>query len=354
MTKHSTPKRSPPIWAPITMNFMSAGRTLLGSSPNCPRYYDEPLADISQIPTCLLSQLARRHVTVAAPRRGRRGLCRLLTYDEALHAWFKARRIPLGVRRRVVAATRAAQRLRGLPFNSPPSRMIKLPRRWHRRASRLTPWASALSAVSAADMLQRFRMHDPFADAIPDRSRNRRLHSEHSEPAQAEAALAEMMYMDFVGFMTDDILVKVDRASMAVGLEVRCPFLDHRVVEFAWSLPMPFRKDDSGGKRVLRALLAKHMPRSLFERAEAGFQCALRLVRRSTARLGKRSCEQGGIGRPGLLRCGRGGAPVPPATSRLGKTRWPHLSSVGLSGLARCTGATPTDAAAQPAVTATA
>ena len=77
--------------------------------------------------------------------------------------------------------------------------------------------------------------------------------------------------MDFVGFMTDDILVKVDRASMAVGLEVRCPFLDHRVVEFAWSFPVPFRKDDSGGKRVLRAMLAKYMPRSLFERPKQGF-----------------------------------------------------------------------------------
>ncbi len=252
--------------------FYVGRQDIVGFIPKLPEIYDEPLADISQIPTCLLSQLARRHVTVAlSGDGGDEGFAGYTIYDEALHAWFKARRIPLGVRRRVVAATRAAQRLAWAALDSPPSRMIKLPRRWHRRASRLTPWASALSAVSAADMLQRLRMHDPFADAIPDRSRNRRLHSEHSEPAQAEAALAEMMYMDFVGFMTDDILVKVDRASMAVGLEVRCPFLDHRVVEFAWSLPMPFRKDDSGGKRVLRALLAKHMPRSLFERPKQGF-----------------------------------------------------------------------------------
>ncbi len=241
--------------------------------PKLPEIYDEPLADISQIPTCLLSQLARRHVTVAlSGDGGDEGFAGYTIYDEALHAWFKVRRIPFGVRRRVVAATRAVQRLAWATLDSPPLRMIKVPRRWHRRMSRLTPWASALSAVSAADMLQRFRMHDPFADAITDRSRNRgRIHSEHSQPAQAEAALAEMMHMDFVGFMTDDILVKVDRASMAVGLEVRCPFLDHRVVEFAWSLPMSYRKDDRGGKRILRAMLEKYMPRSLFERPKQGF-----------------------------------------------------------------------------------
>jgi asparagine synthase (glutamine-hydrolysing) len=240
--------------------------------PKLPEIYDEPLADISQIPTCLLSQLARRQVTVAlSGDGGDEGFAGYTIYDEALHAWFKVRRIPFGVRGCVVAATRAVQRLAWAILDSPPSRIIKPPRRWHRRISRLTPWASALSAVSAADMLQRFRMHDPFSDAVTERSRNRQISSERSQPAEAIAALAEMMQMDFVGFMTDDILVKVDRASMAVGLEVRCPFLDHRVVEFAWSLPASYRKDDAGGKRVLRAMLAKHVPRSLFERPKQGF-----------------------------------------------------------------------------------
>ena len=241
--------------------------------PKLPEIYDEPLADISQIPTCLVSELARRHVTVAlSGDGGDEAFAGYTIYDEALHAWSKIRRIPFGVRRRVVTATRAAQRLAWAALDSPPLRMLKVPRRWHRHTSRLTPWASALSAVSAADMLQRLRMHDPFADAITDHPRNGGpFHAAHAQPAQVETALAEMLHMDFVGFMTDDILVKVDRASMAMGLEVRCPFLDHRVVEFAWSLPLSYTKDASGGKRVVKAVLEKHLPRPLFDRPKRGF-----------------------------------------------------------------------------------
>jgi asparagine synthase (glutamine-hydrolysing) len=241
--------------------------------PKLPEIYDEPLADISQIPTCLLSELARRHVTVAlSGDGGDEGFAGYTIYDEALHSWSHVRRIPVGVRRLVVAGTRAAQRLVWTSLDSAALRRIKPPRRWYRRASRLTPWASTLSAVGAADMLQRLRMHDPFADALTDHPNDGHpFLSGHAQPARIESPLAEMLYTDFVGFMTDDILVKVDRASMAMGLEVRCPFLDHRVVEFAWSLPESYVRDDSGGKRVLRAMLGKYMPTQLFDRPKQGF-----------------------------------------------------------------------------------
>jgi asparagine synthase (glutamine-hydrolysing) len=241
--------------------------------PKLPEIYDEPLADISQIPTCLLSELARRHVTVAlSGDGGDEGFAGYTIYDEALYSWSNVRRIPVGVRRLVVAGTRAAQRLVWTTLDSAALRRIKPPRRWHRRASRLTPWASALSAVGPADMLQRLRMHDPFADALTDHPNDDHpFLSGHAQPARIESPLAEMLYTDFVGFMTDDILVKVDRASMAMGLEVRCPFLDHRVVEFAWSLPVSFSKDENGGKRVLRAMLGKYIPTQLFERPKQGF-----------------------------------------------------------------------------------
>jgi asparagine synthase (glutamine-hydrolysing) len=80
-----------------------------------------------------------------------------------------------------------------------------------------------------------------------------------------------MMLHDFAGYLNDDILVKVDRASMALNLEVRCPFLDHRVVEFAWSLPLSMRVGPGGGKRVVRELLGRHVPAALFERRKQGF-----------------------------------------------------------------------------------
>jgi asparagine synthase (glutamine-hydrolysing) len=241
--------------------------------PKLPEIYDEPLADISQIPTCLVAELARKHVTVAlSGDGGDEGFAGYTLYDNALGSWSKVRHLPLRGRRLAVAATRAAQRLAWATLDSAMLRKIKPPRRWHRRASRLTPWASVLAADSAADMLQRYRMHDPFADAMRGHSTNGgSLLRKYAEPARADSALPEMLHMDFVGFMTDDILVKVDRASMAMSLEVRCPFLDHRLVELAWSLPVPYRKDAKGGKRVLKEILGGHMPRSLFERRKQGF-----------------------------------------------------------------------------------
>jgi asparagine synthetase B (glutamine-hydrolysing) len=72
-----------------------------------------------------------------------------------------------------------------------------------------------------------------------------------------------MLYLDLVDYLADDILVKVDRASMAVGLEVRCPFLDYRVIEFAWSLPLSMRISRGSGKWILREVLARYVPRDL-------------------------------------------------------------------------------------------
>jgi asparagine synthase (glutamine-hydrolysing) len=79
------------------------------------------------------------------------------------------------------------------------------------------------------------------------------------------------MYLDFAGYLPDDCLLKVDRASMAASLEVRCPLLDHRVVELAWSLPLSMRADAVGAKRVLKAVLERYVPRTLFERPKRGF-----------------------------------------------------------------------------------
>lgn len=83
--------------------------------------------------------------------------------------------------------------------------------------------------------------------------------------------LKKLLQFDFAGFLPDDILVKVDRASMAVGLEARSPLLDLSVLRLAWSLPTEFLRDDTGGKRILRDLLGQYVPRHLIERPKRGF-----------------------------------------------------------------------------------
>jgi asparagine synthase (glutamine-hydrolysing) len=80
-----------------------------------------------------------------------------------------------------------------------------------------------------------------------------------------------MMYLNFADYLPEDVLAKVDRASMAVGLEVRCPLLDRDVIEFAWSLPAGMRFGPDGGKRILRSLLSRYVPRELTERQKMGF-----------------------------------------------------------------------------------
>lgn len=245
--------------------------------PRLPEIYDEPFADASQIPTFLVSEMTRRHVTVALSGDGGDEL--FAGYSRhylAATLWPRIVRLPLPVRRLAAAAIHAV----------PPATV--------QRAVTLLP--ARFSPFAAGDRLHK------LADVLPLRDGDalyRRLVSQWDDPGavvlgggvgggdagggagreSGEDAVgglltddvARMQYLDTTTYLPDDILTKVDRASMAVSLEARVPLLDHRVVEFAWTLPRRFKLRDGQGKWLLRRVLDRHVPRALLDRPKMGF-----------------------------------------------------------------------------------
>lgn len=241
--------------------------------PALPGMYDEPFADSSQIPTFLVSQLARRHVTVAmSGDAGDELFAGYTRYSLALGLWARQRRLPLPLRRA------AAWLLRAVP-----------PAYWDRVFDTLAPLLPArLRQPMAGDKLHKLarllELREPLAmyqSLVSQWAEPERLVSGAREPASLMALAAQapagldlterMMYLDTLHYLPGDILTKVDRASMAVSLEARVPLLDHEVVELAWSLPQSLKVRDGQGKWALREVLARHVPRALFERPKMGF-----------------------------------------------------------------------------------
>ncbi len=240
--------------------------------PSLPSLYDEPFADASQIPTFVVSQLARSEVTVALSGDGGDELFGGYNrYYRCLRDWSKWGHLPRPFRRAsgrgLDALARAGWRLLRPRGGS----AAALPK-WRRFPGKLDKIARALPAADAADWYARMnaRCNPASAFVIGARPAASVL-TDASARAQVREPLQAMMFLDFAGYLPDDIMVKVDRASMAVSLEVRSPFLDHRVVEFAWSLPMALRVGEGSGKLVVRELLKRHLPAELFERRKQGF-----------------------------------------------------------------------------------
>lgn len=224
--------------------------------PRLPEIYDEPFGDSSAVPTLLVSQLARRQVTVVLSGDGGDEL--FGGYQRYLHIgrlWRALGRVPLTLRK--AAANVLAWGARGLPSALAP---------------RVAGRAQRLALASPGQMYVRHNLHWPDAhrlvlgaeplEALADQPQRWPNHRHYLE---------QWMYADTMNYLPDDILVKVDRATMAVALEARAPLLDHRVVEFAWRLPLEWKIRGQTGKWLLRRVLQRHVPPPLFERPKAGF-----------------------------------------------------------------------------------
>jgi asparagine synthase (glutamine-hydrolysing) len=237
--------------------------------PKLPTIYDEPFADSSQIPTFLVSQLARRHVTVALSGDGGDELFYgYERYFRGARIWQALSRLPLPLRR---AASRL---LAHTPGRALESAMGTLPRgmRVRHLADRLPKLAETLAHPDGGTFYRALVSHWKEPDRLVLGAREPRTVLSDPERLPALAGLRErMMLLDMLTYLPDDILTKVDRASMAVSLEARVPLLDHRLVEFAWRVPTDLKYRDGQGKWLLRQVLYRYVPKQLMERPKMGF-----------------------------------------------------------------------------------
>ena len=242
----------------------------LAAIPRLATVYDEPLGDHSQLPTCLLAQMVRGEVTVALSGDGGDEL--FLGYDyyqRCLRQWQEMRGMPRGVGALIGAVGSA---MGGLAW-SMPGRVHDQPAQgWRKFGRKLERRTRHLAARWPEDLLARATSRAGGITGMVLGEGDGSDPSSHILDADGlDDPVRAMALANFTDYLPEDILAKVDRASMAVGLEVRTPLLDLRVVDFAWSLPTSFLLGHGGGKRILRDVLARHVPPALTERPKRGF-----------------------------------------------------------------------------------
>jgi len=234
----------------------------LGVVPSLPEMYDEPFADSSQIPTHLVSRLTRGYVTVALSGDGGDELfAGYNRYVMAGRRWPQIARIPKPLRTALAAGIRATP---GAAFDAAERLLPGLPGQLGDKALK----GASVLPLDAEGLYRRLvsQVPDPGVHlSAPE------LQTDFAEPPEELGLIDRMRFRDTLTYLPDDILQKVDRASMAVALEARPPLLDHRVVEFAWRLPARHLIRGGKSKWLLRQVLDRHVPAELIDRPKMGF-----------------------------------------------------------------------------------
>ena len=239
-------------------------RDALDVVPKLAEIYDEPFADASAIPTYLVSRFARESVTVALSGDG--GDEMLGGYNRHISgpkAWDIGQKIPPNLHKPLAKLIR----------NVSPQSWSKLRPSHPQFGSHMHKFADALCVETPGDLylslVSKWQkpkecVFDGYEDTVPLVDQNSQIENELS--------FAEhMMYWDSLSYLNGDILTKVDRASMAVSLEVRAPLLDTRIYEYVWRLPLEMKIKNGQGKWLLRKVLERHVPKELFDRPKQGF-----------------------------------------------------------------------------------
>jgi asparagine synthase (glutamine-hydrolysing) len=253
--------------------FMSAS-DVLNAVPTMPHMYDEPFADSSQLPTSLVMALARRHVTVALSGDGGDEL--FGGYNRYLMApkvWKAMQLVPSPLRGPLGKALQTVSPEHWDTLAKPFARLIKqnmIGNKVHNLSNRL------INVKSFDDLIISLTSEwNEQSEVVIDAAQTDSFINQSSLWPSIDDPASRIMFVDAMTYMPDDILVKVDRAAMAVSLETRAPFLDHRVAELAWTLPIGMKIRNGNGKHVLRQVLYKYVPQQLIDRPKMGFAIPL-------------------------------------------------------------------------------
>ena len=227
-------------------------RDALAVVPLLPAMFDEPFADASQVPTALVARLARSKVTVALSGDGGDELFfGYLRYSRALRNWSMLRKLPRGLRSALGGGAGEAARMGGLAAVRAELDASGIGDVYRHRVQRWRDPLAVVRGASAGALDSIYQQAEPLDGA--------------GSPGDA------MMLADFACYLPDDLLVKVDRTSMAVGLEARAPLLDWRLAQLAWSLPLHFKHDGQHSKALLKQVLCRYLPEDMVYRPKRGF-----------------------------------------------------------------------------------
>lgn len=222
-----------------------------GVIPKLPFIFGEPFADSSQIPTYLVSKMTREHVTVSLSGDGGDELfCGYNSYASVDRIWGKMKSVPYGIRKL------ASELVLHSPLSNKEIYRVK---------------GTLLGAKGPSDLYRLSMEREPLIKDITLSKKEVPYKYTEYDPGFLKETNHNIMLMDMLMYHPDDILVKVDRTAMAVSLETRVPMLDKDVVEFAWTLPVEFERQNGVGKRILRDVLYRYVPKEMMERPKKGF-----------------------------------------------------------------------------------
>ena len=243
--------------------------------PKLADIYDEPFADPSQIPTYLVSRLARQAVTVSLSGDGGDELFGgYQHYTKTIDYWRRVQRVP-AVMRAIMRGAIDTLPLPWIEVLAAPALVGPWRSQWH-LADRIKERSPTLFAKNFQHLYRTYSSfwHCPEEVVLGSREPKTVLSNYASHPTGV-GAVEHMMFMDTRQYLPDDILVKVDRAAMYVSLETRVPILDPHVAEVAWDTPLEVHRRDGRGKWLLRQVLARYVPVELFDRPKGGFSIPL-------------------------------------------------------------------------------